>query len=1144
MPYHLYRRVQVTILYDGTGNPAAGTGVNRTGNARGNSGDTAVTLGTEDACSPVRTFTVPGERDLSVLDTAGPETVRGNLVPLPVSPRTASTDCTGNQERFTLPEVPLSTQQSSQDAPAMGHPGRGGCTQTNISTDPRSDVYIPNGKHRRCSFTPRKRMLNNTECSKDTQGDHTLPASQHIGENQADGGKLEHLDLPTDARVKHGKQGTGCLLLRFRHKIHRLSTAGGLCTDELHLAIQLELRMECRFIDKPYVLMTTGDNLPRRFYSTFFTEIPEDEVLQVVFVNHDGVAACLDPAEIANCTTECPGIQQGRTTDSPGFDTPDNSLAAVPSPLKGIESCLPPGRHSDHNTNRAVQTATVPIIDSGNMERLIPSTIAYMQTAVQGIMEPRPDIRNRTYVHSRGVLVPEPGKLYHITYGRTEEKENDSAGAGTYRYHAIHPPAVEERSEDAAEPRRPTSSERPPITGADSNGFVITEMTNAIPNQPMGCQTTLHRPSAILARDETTANSTPTAGSMGKIISSRQGKTDGCVQEYLLQYGRGLYELDRTGSYTYSWINENDLRMTEEGGVLIAAYADELKVRRAAEDLEARRAAEAATLRPEGDDPSKQTAPEATGNSQETAAEPTKEVVLLAYLQEEPPPVRRRLSRSTTVSSQPAGLAAGQAAPQTNGSHPESYHPRQPAAVEASSASHGVQSGNSTSTDGGSNHQPRGENLPRHLNQDPLESNRGSDSTDGRFSSNPTDHEPAGPALIRSRSDPESTGPALIRSRSDPESTGPALNRDSGIPQKQRLNRSGFSTSTSSNSAGESTGTGTSTGTGPQNSQDPGTTEINRNPGDVPNPEVRERTRNSGTGTHRSRGTAKGAAPIPNSTEPSHADGNMPPPRSNSRTNDGSRPRRAAAGAPSGNPSSNDDSDDDDGDGGPQRGGPRRSTSPIRRRRRRGSNSEGEDEGGTAGGQRPSRSRSPRRDTQGNDSDSRSRSRSSSRSGRRSSSSQPAHDRLDSANERLRLLAGLTVEDYVRCVLQSETGEDYLDMAMKNAQAARDLESRQSGADGNVPRPPAVRLPRELEWPKIENPYRHVDRRTPTEFRRTLEMQTNHVAASLRTSHLLTRAVEAKVNQAVIAEFVNPLRANGRFTPRPLISTMTKYLFG
>jgi hypothetical protein len=49
-------------------------------------------------------------------------------------------------------------------------------------------------------------MHNNKECSKDTQGDHTLPASQHIGENPADGGQLEHLDLPADARVKLGKQ--------------------------------------------------------------------------------------------------------------------------------------------------------------------------------------------------------------------------------------------------------------------------------------------------------------------------------------------------------------------------------------------------------------------------------------------------------------------------------------------------------------------------------------------------------------------------------------------------------------------------------------------------------------------------------------------------------------------------------------------------------------------------------------------------------------------------------------------------------------------------------------------------------------------------------------------------------------------------
>jgi hypothetical protein len=99
------------------------------------------------------------------------------------------------------------------------------------------------------------------------------------------------------------------------------------------------------------------------------------------------------------------------------------------------------------------------------------------------------------------------------------------------------------------------------------------------------------------------------------------------------------------------------------------------------------------------------------------------------------------------------------------------------------------------------------------------------------------------------------------------------------------------------------------------------------------------------------------------------------------------------------------------------------------------------------------------------------------------------------------------VEDYVRCVLQSGTGKENLGMAMINSQAARDLESRLSG-NGNVPQLKVVRLPRELEWPNIDKPYRYVDKRTPTEFRRTLEMHTNHVAASLRTSHLLTPAVE------------------------------------
>ena len=68
--------------------------------------------------------------------------------------------------------------------------------------------------------------------------------------------------------------------------------------------------------------------------------------------------------------------------------------------------------------------------------------------------------------------------------------------------------------------------------------------------------------------------------------------------------------------------------MTEEGGVLITAYADELEVRHAARELEVHRAAGAAALRPTGHDSSGLTAPEATETSKDTAAEPTKEVVL------------------------------------------------------------------------------------------------------------------------------------------------------------------------------------------------------------------------------------------------------------------------------------------------------------------------------------------------------------------------------------------------------------------------------------------------------------------------------------------------------------------------------------
>ena len=91
------------------------------------------------------------------------------------------------------------------------------------------------------------------------------------------------------------------------------------------------------------------------------------------------------------------------------------------------------------------------------------------------------------------------------------------------------------------------------------------------------------------------------------------------------------------------------------------------------------RAAEAAALRPTGHDSSGLTAPEAAETSKDNAAEPIKEVVLLAYLQEEPPPARRRLSRTATIRAQPAGLAAGLTATQANG-RPEIA---QPAAADA-----------------------------------------------------------------------------------------------------------------------------------------------------------------------------------------------------------------------------------------------------------------------------------------------------------------------------------------------------------------------------------------------------------------------------------------------------------------------------
>jgi hypothetical protein len=104
---------------------------------------------------------------------------------------------------------------------------------------------------------------------------------------------------------------------------------------------------------------------------------------------------------------------------------------------------------------------------------------------------------------------------------------------------------------------------------------------------------------------------------MEKIISSRQNAKDG-KQEYLIQYERGQTELDRSGSWTYSWRNEDDLKMTKEGGVLITASADELEVRRAARAPKVHRAAGAAVLRLD-DDTSGQTDPKATEISADIA---------------------------------------------------------------------------------------------------------------------------------------------------------------------------------------------------------------------------------------------------------------------------------------------------------------------------------------------------------------------------------------------------------------------------------------------------------------------------------------------------------------------------------------------
>jgi hypothetical protein len=231
-------------------------------------------------------------------------------------------------------------------------------------------------------------------------------------------------------------------------------------------------------------------------------------------------------------------------------------------------------------------------------------------------------------------------------------------------------------------------------------------MPSTIPNKPMGCHTTLHRPSAILARNETTTVSTPTAESMEKIISNKQSKKDG-KQEYLVQCGRGQHELDRTGSWSYCWRDEDDLKMTEEGGVLITTYADELEVRHATRELEVHRAAGAAALQPTEHDTSGQTTHDAAVATKDTTTESPPEVVLMAYLQEEPPRARRQLSRTATIRAPPAGLAAGLATTQASG--------RAEAAPNEDTTTHPAARSALTSNNGGTHHGTHQEFRPRQI---------------------------------------------------------------------------------------------------------------------------------------------------------------------------------------------------------------------------------------------------------------------------------------------------------------------------------------------------------------------------------------------------------------------------------------------
>jgi hypothetical protein len=169
------------------------------------------------------------------------------------------------------------------------------------------------------------------------------------------------------------------------------------------------------------------------------------------------------------------------------------------------------------------------------------------------------------------------------------------------------------------------------------------------------------------------------------------------------------------------------------------------------------RAAGAAVLRP-ADDTSGQTAPNATEISEDITAESQPEVALLAYLQEEQPRARRRLSRTSTIRAQLAALAAGLTATQANG-HPE-------AAPNLATTQPAAASPNGGNTYGGPPKEQSGKGPPISHRK-----------SDGRFSTNP---EIEGSVEIPTSGRSDSSEPSIRRKSRNPEIDGSGENPTSG----------------------------------------------------------------------------------------------------------------------------------------------------------------------------------------------------------------------------------------------------------------------------------------------------------------------------------------------------------------------------